>query len=48
VLSLSAANRELFLTCASTTRRPDGGACSGEGLCYKCYCFEALSAGMLK
>ncbi|GBF89796.1 hypothetical protein Rsub_02966 [Raphidocelis subcapitata] len=48
VLSLSVPNRELYQACASTTRRPDGGACSaGEAVCYKCYCYEAIGAGMV-
>jgi hypothetical protein len=47
VLSLSDANRQLYHTCASTTRRPDGSPCSGEAACYKCYCFEAIGAGMI-
>lgn len=49
MLSLADDARELYGTCASTTRRPDGSACSpGEMICYKCYCYEAIYAGNIK
>ncbi|KAI8470399.1 MAG: hypothetical protein J3K34DRAFT_510286 [Monoraphidium minutum] len=49
MLALGDAARELMATCASTGYRPDGGGPCGaaEAACYKCYCYEALSAGML-
>lgn len=52
LLALSPANRELYGTCASTGYRPaaaGGGACTPvEVACYKCYCFKAINAGMIK
>ena len=48
-LEISDVNRALYTNCASTTLRPDGSACSAaEDICYKCYCYEALNAGMFK
>jgi hypothetical protein len=36
--------------CAATGYRPNGGgACTAaEVECYKCFCYEALSGGMIK
>ena len=52
VLALTQANHDLYGTCASTGYRPSGaggGECTpAEVACYKCYCYEALSAGMFK
>lgn len=48
-LELSAANRDLYQACGFTKHKPGGVPCTpGEVVCYRCWCFEAISAGMLK
>ena len=47
-LSLTDAQRDVYRACASTRHEPGGAPCSpAEVVCYRCYCFEAISAGML-
>jgi hypothetical protein len=47
-LSLTDADRELYKSCTTGTA-PDGTACSdAERSCYKCFCYKAISDGMLR
>ncbi|WIA18083.1 hypothetical protein OEZ85_009564 [Tetradesmus obliquus] len=46
-LSLTDADRELYKACTTGTA-PNGTACSEEeSSCYKCFCYKAISNGML-
>lgn len=48
-LGLSDADRELYRSCAETGLRPSAIACTpGESMCYKCFCFKAITGGMIK
>lgn len=47
-LSLTDADRELYKACTTGTA-PNGTACSeAESSCYKCFCYKAISNGMLR
>ena len=49
LLQLSVDQRKLYVACHTTGMRPTNIACHPEELkCYKCYCFEAMSASMYK
>lgn len=48
-VGLAAADRQLYAACASGGTTPAGGTCSAdEAACYRCYCYTALTSGMLR